>query len=193
MTVEAPFPNRTDSPRENLSGRYDNTIIQHFVMPQSGRHFEVAFNNEDFVADFLRTAGFTESLTDDGRHRVFFFDTPALQWQSSAFESRWATHNTGPLSQEALAMRVDSARHGMGMIVMWPYEERDMERHDPFVDEADIEDAEDHIHDRPIGKVRHPLVAWTLASLRIMWSCIRHPNKPIWIDYNTGDVWLKRD
>ena len=191
MTVEAPFYNRTDFPHENLSGRYDNTIFQHFVMPQSGRHFEVAFNNEEFVADFLRTAGFTESLTDDGRHRVFYFDAPALQWQSSALGSRWAFHNTGPLSQEALAMRVDIPRHGM--IVMWPLIQGELESHDPLADTAEAEDTEDHIHDRPMGKVRHPFIAWALASLRIMWSCIRHPNKPIWIDYNTGDVWLKRD
>ncbi len=43
------------------------------------------------------------------------------------------------------------------------------------------------------GSIRHPLVAWALASLRIMWSCVRHPNKPIWIDYRTGEVWLKSD
>ena len=191
MTAEAPFANRTDYPHENLIGSYDNTINQFFVRPQSGRHSEIVFNNEGFVADFLRTAGFTESLTDDGRHRVFFLDSPALQWQSGTFGGRWAYHNTGPLSQEGLAMRVDSTRHGM--IVVWPNFQGEMESQDSLVDTADAVDAEDPIRDRPMGKVRHPLIAWALASVRIMWSCIRHPNKPLWIDYNTGDVWLKSD
>ena len=34
---------------------------------------------------------------------------------------------------------------------------------------------------------------WILASSRIMWSSVRHPNKPIIIDYTTGKVWLKDD
>ena len=40
---------------------------------------------------------------------------------------------------------------------------------------------------------RHPFVAWAIASLRIMWSSLRHPGHPVWIDYRTGKVWLKRD
>lgn len=45
---------------------------------------------------------------------------------------------------------------------------------------------------RPRGRVRHPLVAWAIASLRIMWSAVRHPRQPVLIDYQTGDVWLAR-
>ena len=44
-----------------------------------------------------------------------------------------------------------------------------------------------------MGKVRNPFVAWAIASLRVMWSSLRHPGHPVWIDYRTGDVWLKRD
>ncbi len=40
---------------------------------------------------------------------------------------------------------------------------------------------------------RHPFVAWVIASLRIMWSSLRHPGQPVWIDYRTGKVWLQRD
>ena len=40
---------------------------------------------------------------------------------------------------------------------------------------------------------RHPFVAWVIASLRIIWSSWRHPGHPVWIDYRTGKVWLKRD
>ena len=49
------------------------------------------------------------------------------------------------------------------------------------------------IGDRPMGRPRHPFVAWAIASLRIIWSSLRHPGQPVWIDYRTGDVWLKRD
>ena len=49
------------------------------------------------------------------------------------------------------------------------------------------------VSERPIGKVRNPFVTWAIASLRIMWSSLRHPGHPVWIDYRTGDVWLKRD
>ena len=40
---------------------------------------------------------------------------------------------------------------------------------------------------------RHTFVAWVIASLRIIWSSWRHPGHPVWIDYRTGKVWLKRD
>ena len=40
---------------------------------------------------------------------------------------------------------------------------------------------------------RHPFIAWAIASLRIMWSSLRHPGQPVWIDYRTGKVWLQRD
>ena len=40
---------------------------------------------------------------------------------------------------------------------------------------------------------RHPFVAWVIASLRIIWSSLRHPGQPVWIDYRTGKVWLQRD
>ena len=46
---------------------------------------------------------------------------------------------------------------------------------------------------RPRGRPRHPFVAWAIASLRIMWSAVRHPGQPGMIDYRTGDVWLTRD
>lgn len=39
----------------------------------------------------------------------------------------------------------------------------------------------------------HPLLAWAIASMRLIWSSLRHPLKPVWIDYRTGDVWLKSD
>ena len=42
------------------------------------------------------------------------------------------------------------------------------------------------------GRARHPVVAWAIASLRIMWSAVRHPGQPVRIDYRTGDVWLSR-
>ena len=42
------------------------------------------------------------------------------------------------------------------------------------------------------GRARHPFVAWVIASLRIMWSAVRHPGQPVQIDYRTGDVWLSR-
>ena len=40
---------------------------------------------------------------------------------------------------------------------------------------------------------RHPFIAWAIASLRIIWSSLRHPGQPVWIDYRTGKVWLQRD
>ena len=39
-------------------------------------------------------------------------------------------------------------------------------------------------------KVRHPLVASFLGTLRIMWFAVRHPGKSAWIDHDTGDVWV---
>ena len=57
----------------------------------------------------------------------------------------------------------------------------------------DAPETDTHVSDRPMGKPRHPFVAWAIASLRIIWSSLRHPGHPIWIDYRTGDVWLKHD
>ena len=39
-------------------------------------------------------------------------------------------------------------------------------------------------------KIRHPLVAWTLGTIGIMWFAIRHPGKSAWIDHSTGEVWV---
>ena len=43
---------------------------------------------------------------------------------------------------------------------------------------------------RTKGKVRHPLVASLLGTLRIMWFAVRHPGKSAWIDHDTGEVWV---
>ena len=42
----------------------------------------------------------------------------------------------------------------------------------------------------PRGKTRHPLVAWVLGTIGIMWFAIRHPGEPAWIDHRTGAVWV---
>ena len=39
------------------------------------------------------------------------------------------------------------------------------------------------------GKVRHPLLASLLGTLRIMWFAVRHPGRSAWIDHDTGEVW----
>ena len=59
--------------------------------------------------------------------------------------------------------------------------------------EPDAPETDAQVLDRPMGKPRHPFIAWAIASLRIIWSSLRHPGHPIWIDYRTGDVWLKHD
>ena len=43
--------------------------------------------------------------------------------------------------------------------------------------------------DRPRGSVKHPFVAWLLASARMIAFSLRHFGKPMRVDYNTGDVW----
>ncbi len=43
--------------------------------------------------------------------------------------------------------------------------------------------------DRPMGSVKHPFVAWLLASARMLAFSFRHSGKPMRVDYNTGDVW----
>ena len=65
--------------------------------------------------------------------------------------------------------------------------------HPPEEDERETLETDSGVPDRPMGRPKHPFVAWALASLRIMWSSLRHPGHPVWIDYRTGDVWLKRD
>ena len=40
------------------------------------------------------------------------------------------------------------------------------------------------------GKMRHPLLASLLGTLRIMWFAVRHPGKSAWIDHDTGEVWV---
>ena len=67
------------------------------------------------------------------------------------------------------------------------------ENHLPEGDDIETLDTGIDALDRPRGRPRHPFVAWVIASLRIMWSSLRHPGHPVWIDYRTGDVWLKRD
>ena len=47
--------------------------------------------------------------------------------------------------------------------------------------------------DRPMGSVKHPLVAFGLASARIVLHAFRHGAKPARVDYSTGDVWLDRE
>ena len=44
--------------------------------------------------------------------------------------------------------------------------------------------------DRPMGSVKHPFVAWLLASARMVAFSLRHFAKPMRVDYRTGDVWL---
>ena len=34
------------------------------------------------------------------------------------------------------------------------------------------------------------MVAIVLASVRIVFFSLRHPGKPMQVDYRTGDVWL---
>ena len=38
------------------------------------------------------------------------------------------------------------------------------------------------------GKMRHPLLASLLGTLRIMWFAVRHPGRSAWIDHDTGEV-----
>ena len=65
---------------------------------------------------------------------------------------------------------------------MIPHEEvSEMERNDT----ATIE--------RPMGSIKHPLVAFGLASARIVFHAFRHGPKPARVDYGTGDVWLDRE
>ena len=47
--------------------------------------------------------------------------------------------------------------------------------------------------ERPMGSTKHPLVAFSLASARIVFHAFRHGAKPARVDYNTGDVWLDRE
>ena len=42
---------------------------------------------------------------------------------------------------------------------------------------------------RSKGRVRHPLFASLLGTLRILWFAVRHPGKSAWIDHDTGEVW----
>ncbi len=49
------------------------------------------------------------------------------------------------------------------------------------------------IMERPMGSVKHPLVAFGLASGRILIFPIKHGFKPARVDYRTGDVWPDRE
>ena len=46
------------------------------------------------------------------------------------------------------------------------------------------------VAERPMGTTRHPLVAFALASARIVLLSLRHGAKPIKVNYRTGDVWI---
>ena len=46
--------------------------------------------------------------------------------------------------------------------------------------------------ERPTGSVKRPLVAFLLASTRIVYLSVRHA-KPMRVDYRTGDVWLESE
>ena len=48
------------------------------------------------------------------------------------------------------------------------------------------------VMDRPMGSVKHPLIAFALASARILLFPIKHGFKPALVDYQTGDVWPDR-
>ena len=45
---------------------------------------------------------------------------------------------------------------------------------------------------RPRGSVKHPFIAWLLASARMIVFSFRHFGKPMRVDYRTGDVWQDR-
>ena len=47
--------------------------------------------------------------------------------------------------------------------------------------------------DRPMGSVKHPLIAFALASGRILLFPIKHGFTPARVDYRTGDVWPDRE
>ena len=47
--------------------------------------------------------------------------------------------------------------------------------------------------ERARGSIKHPLVAFGLASARIVFHAFRHGTKPARVDYSTGDVWLDRE
>ncbi len=46
--------------------------------------------------------------------------------------------------------------------------------------------------DNPRGSVKHPFVAFLLASVRMIIFSFRHFGKPMMVDYRTGDVWEYR-
>ena len=49
------------------------------------------------------------------------------------------------------------------------------------------------VSERPQGKARNLFVVWLIATLRIVYSSLRHPGHPVVIDRRTGDVWLQHD
>lgn len=40
------------------------------------------------------------------------------------------------------------------------------------------------------SKEKHPVLGMILVSGKIIYFSIRHINKPLCVDYNTGQVWL---
>lgn len=56
-----------------------------------------------------------------------------------------------------------------------------------------MEETDAQKDDRPKGSVKHPFVAWLIASARITVHSLRHPGKAMEVDYSTGDVWTYRE
>ncbi len=49
------------------------------------------------------------------------------------------------------------------------------------------------VSERPLGKARNIFLVWLIATMRIVYSSLRHPGQPVVIDRRTGDVWLQHD
>ena len=44
------------------------------------------------------------------------------------------------------------------------------------------------VRERPADNTKRPVVAFALASVRILLYSIRHGGKPLLVDYSTGEV-----
>lgn len=60
----------------------------------------------------------------------------------------------------------------------------------PYWEGSEMERNDAAVAERPMGTIKHPLVAMALASARIVLMSLRHGAKPIKVDYRTGDVWI---
>ena len=58
---------------------------------------------------------------------------------------------------------------------------------------SEMEEIDAAKNDRPRGTVKHPFIAWLLASARMTVHSLRHPGKAMQVDYSTGDVWTYRE